>query len=410
MVRRIETVIVGGGQGGLAVSYFLSQHKREHLILEQAQQAANAWRKRWDSFTLVTPNWMLKMPGAEDHGHPTDGFLSKTQTIAYFENYIQTFQLPLQYDTQVINVEPTEKGYRVTTDITTYEADNVVIATGLFQKPKIPTFSTNLTPTINQLHSGNYRNPTDLPAGAVLVVGAAQSGFQIAEELYQSGRKVYLCVGGSSGRAPRRYRGKDCFEWLETIRFLDRTPDKLPSPAARFAGNPHVSGRDGGHTLNVHQFARDGVVLLGHIQGGEAGKIHLVDDLKDSLTKIDGFEAKLTDMIDNAILQNNLDVPEEQLPILRDGYDAPVIDTLDLQAEGISSIIWAMGYKFSFDMVKLPIYDSFGYPIQTRGVTAYAGLYFMGLPWLHTQKSGIIAGVSDDAAFIVSDIIQRHMH
>ncbi len=407
MARQIETVIIGGGQAGLAISYYLSQHKREHIILEQTQQAASAWRLRWDSFTLVTPNWMLKMPGAEYSGNHPNDFLTKAQTIQYFETYIQQFRLPIQYGIQVTGIEPTEKGYRVFCDDATYEASNVVMATGLFQQPKIPAFSKALTPSILQIHSGEYRNPAALPHGAVLVVGTAQSGCQIAEELYQSGRKVYLGVGSSSGRAPRHYRGKDCFDWLEIIHFLDRTPDKLPSPAARFAGNPHVSGKGGGHSLNLHQFARDGVTLLGRIQGGEGSKIHLANDLKDSLAKVDGFETRLTGMIDSAIAQNNLDVPEDHLPVLRDGYDVPVMDTLDLIAEGISTIIWAMGYNFSFKLLNLPMFDSFGYPIQSRGVTSYPGLYFMGLPWLHTQKSGLIAGVGEDAAHIVSNIVNR---
>jgi putative flavoprotein involved in K+ transport len=408
MAQQVETVIIGGGQAGLATSYYLRQQGHEHIVLEKSGAAGSAWRSRWDSFTLVTPNWMLQMPGAEYTGDKPDGFLSRKKTVRYFEEYVEQFKLPVHFGVTVSTVESIEKGYCVTAEDAVYEARNVVVATGLYQHPKLPPFSANITPAVTQLHSGQYRNADSLPPGAVLVVGTAQSGCQIAEELYQSGRKVYLCVG-STGRAPRRYRGKDCFYWLDLIHFLDRTPDKLPSPAARFAGNPHTSGKGGGHNLNLHQFTRDGVVLLGRIQGADNGKISLAGDLKENLTKCDQFEARLIGMIDGAIQQNGLDAPEETLPQLRDGYDAPLIESLDLEAEGISTIIWAMGYTFNFDMVKLPLFDDFGYPVQQRGVTAYPGLYFMGLPWLHTQKSGLIAGVGKDAAYIASDIVNNRM-
>jgi putative flavoprotein involved in K+ transport len=282
----------------------------------------------------------------------------------------------------------------------------VVIATGLFQRPKIPTFSADLSSQITQIHSGQYRNPQSLPPGAVLVAGSAPSGCQIAQELYQSGRRVYLCTG-SAGRAPRRYRGKDIYEWLYLSGFLDRTTDKLPSPKAKFDANPHVSGRDGGQTLNLHQFARDGVVLLGRLQGGREGKIWLAPDLKDSLAKADQVEADIVKLVDGYIAQNGLDAPQENLPVLRDGYEAQEISELDLRSAGITTIIWAMGYRFDFNLVKLPIFDDDGYPIQKRGVTGHPGLYFVGLPWLYKQKSGLLVGVGEDADFIASTIANR---
>ncbi|MEZ4671191.1 MAG: NAD(P)-binding domain-containing protein [Anaerolineae bacterium] len=393
MSQQVETVIVGGGQAGLATSYCLKQQGLEHIVLERSAAPTNAWRERWDSFTLVTPNWMLKMPGAEYADDNPNGFLTKDEIIRYFESYVSRFALPVHYNVLVNSIEPHSGGYRVTAAEAVYEARHVIVATGLFQTPKVPAFATAIPSSVLQLHSGQYRNPNSLPPGGVLVVGTGQSGCQIAEELYQSGRKVFVSVG-STGRAPRRYRGKDCFEWLELIHFLDRTPDKLPSPAARFAGNPHTSGRDGGHNLNLHQFARDGVALIGHVQGVEDGKMRVAGNLKENLAKSDGFEGRLVGMIDAAVEQNHLDVPEEKLVILRDGYDVPIMDTLNLKSEGIGTIIWAMGYDFSFDVVKLPIFDSFGYPLQQRGITDYPGLYFMGLPWLHTQKSGLIAGLA----------------
>ncbi|MDO8531018.1 MAG: FAD-dependent oxidoreductase [Dehalococcoidia bacterium] len=409
MGQSIETIIIGGGQAGLSTSYHLAQRGCEHIVLEQAAQAGNAWRNgRWDSFTLLTPNWSFRLPGAEYHGNAPDGFMARDDIVACFEQYVERFHLPVRYGVRVTSVvrKADGKGYLVRTEETAWEAQHVVMATGLFQQPKIPSCRTDLSARITQLDSGKYRNPQALPPGAVLVVGSAQSGCQIAEELYQNGRRVYLCVGGA-GRVPRRYRGKDVYEWLHLSGFLDRTADKLPSPKAKFTGNPHVSGRDGGRALNLHQFARDGVVLLGRLQGARDNTIWLADDLKDSLAKADKFEAEVVKLTDNFIAQNGLNAPPENLPQLRDGYDADAITKLDLHSVGITTIIWAMGYVFDFSLVKLPIFDSDGYPVQKRGVTDYPGLFFIGLPWLYKQKSGLLIGVGEDADFIASAIAAR---
>ncbi len=401
MTEYIDTIIIGGGQGGLSTSYYLKQRGREHIILEQADQAAEAWRNRWDSFTLNTPNSMTRLPGAEYQGDDPDSFINRNEIIAYFAAYIERFELPIRYGVQVTSVKPIKAGYLVTTAETAFEAANVVIATGLYQQPRIPPFSTNLSAEIRQLHSSEYRNPEALPAGAVLVVGSAQSGCQIAEELYQGGRKVYLSVG-SAGRLPRRYRGKDVTYWLEALGFFGRTADKLPSPKARFAGSAHSTGKDGGHTINLHQFAQDGVILLGHIQSAKESWISLAPDLMENLAKADKLEADVVNEVDQYVEKNGLDAPLETLPELRDGYEVDVILELDLDSAGITSVIWATGFKFDFSLVKLPTFDEDGYPVQKRGVTEYPGLYFVGLPFLHTFKSGLLFGVGDDAAHVVS--------
>jgi putative flavoprotein involved in K+ transport len=407
MSERLDTIIVGGGQAGLATSYYLKQRGREHVVLEQAAQAGNAWRNdRWDSFTFLTPNWSFRLPGAEYQGDAPDGFMLRDEIVARFEQYVERFRLPVHYRVRVTAVEQDAEGqggYLVRTNGTVMQARNVVIATGLFQRHKIPSFSADLATHITQRHSGQYRNPRSLPAGAVLVVGSGQSGCQIAEELYTSGRKVYLCVG-SAGRAPRRYRSKDFYEWLHLSGFLDRTVDQLPSPKAKFAANPHVSGRDGGHTINLHQFARDGVVLLGHLKGARASRVWLAPDLKESLAKADKWEAEIVKLIDGFIAQAGLSVPPESLPQLRDGFEGEEIAELDLQAAGITTIIWAIGYGFDFSLVDLPVLDSDGYPVQKRGVTDRPGLFFVGLPWLYKQKSGLLVGVGEDADHVASVI------
>jgi putative flavoprotein involved in K+ transport len=240
----------------------------------------------------------------------------------------------------------------------------------------------------------------------VLVVGSAQSGCQIVEDLHLGGRKVYLVTSGA-GRAPRRYRGRDCYEWLVLAGFVDRTPDKLPSPKAKFGPNPHVSGARGGRSLNLHQFARDGVTLLGHLRGANERKLAFAPDLADNLARADKFEADLVKLVDGYIEKAGVTAPKEQLPELRDGYAAKETLELDLAQAGIRTIIWAMGYSFNFNLVKAPVFDEDGYPVQTRGATSYRGLCFVGLPWLYKQKSGLLLGVGDDAAHIADAIVSE---
>lgn len=407
MTDPIETIIIGGGQAGLSVSYYLSRQGRQHVILEQAAQAGNAWRNhRWDSFTFVTPNWMIQLPGGEYHGDDPDGFLSRAEIVKYFEQYAIQHHLPVHYGVKVTAVEPHKAGYLVTTGTGTYLSTNVVIATGSFQRSKVALFSRSFPTYIRQLGSDEYRNPGMLPPGAVLVVGTGQSGCQIAEELYQAGRKVYLSVG-SNGRLPRRYRGKDITFWLNRAGWFDRTVEKLPSPKARFAGNPQITGAHGGHSLNLHQFARDGVVLLGHLGDVHKGRLVIAPDLKESLAKVDKFEIDMLKMIDETIESSGLDLPKESLPVLKDGYSVDEVLELDLEAAGITSLIWAMGYDFDYRLVRLPIFDADGYPFQTRGVTAHPGLFFIGLNWLHKRKSGQLLGVGEDAQFVASRVLDR---
>jgi putative flavoprotein involved in K+ transport len=238
----------------------------------------------------------------------------------------------------------------------------------------------------------------------VLVVGSAQSGAQIAEELNEAGRKVFLAVSGA-GRMPRRYRGKDANFWSDRLGLYDRTISDLPSAKSKFAGKPHISGVRGGHTLNLHQFARDGVELLGHLRGVRDGRIVLAADLHNSLAKADQFEADFVTTVDTYIAKMGIEAPQETLPSLQDGFMQLLTNELDIDAANITNVIWATGYRFDFSLVKLSIFDDDGYPIQTRGVTTCRGLFFVGLPWLHNAKSGLIYGVGDDAAYVVQKII-----
>jgi putative flavoprotein involved in K+ transport len=407
MLHKIDTVIVGGGQAGLAISYYLSQEGREHVVLERAPAVANAWRnQRWDSFTLVTPNFQVRMPGAEYDGNDPYGFMSLAEVVEYFDDYVARFRLPVRCGVEVFSVEKVGDGYVVRTSEKNYAAENVVIATGLYQSPKIPPFSMEIPPSILQLHSMDYKNPSSLPEGAVLVVGTGQSGAQIAQELYQSGRKVYLSIG-SAGRVPRRYRGKDINDWFTRIGMFDSKVEELKSAADKFHPHPQISGKNGGQSLNLHQFARDGVILLGHVRDVHEGKLILTPDLKETLAKVDQFETNTLKMVDDYISRTGLDAPTETIPQLRDGYSQEVIPELDLKDSGIATVLWATGYTFDFSLVKFPVVDADGYPIQKRGVTEYEGLYFLGMPWIHSRRSGILFGVGDDAAYLATHIVAR---
>lgn len=402
-----ETVIIGGGQAGLSTSYYLKQAGNEHLILEKASKPADAWRNsRWDSFTLVTPNWSVKIPGAEYNGDNREGFMPRDEVVRYFESYIEKFQLPVRYMQNVLSIEPMDhNGYKIITEEAVFETKNVVVATGFEQFPKIPESAQKISADITQLHSSRYKNPESLPDGAVLIVGTGQSGCQIAEELYQSGRKVFLCTG-SAGRAPRRYRGKDTVEWLYTLGFFNITPDKLPVPIEHFAP-PHVSGGKGGHNLNLHQFSIDGVTLLGHFRSADSDKIYLAPDLFENLTKADQFELNVLKMIDGFIQANGLDAPVEEIPQLSNGYNQLIIEELNLTQEGIKTIIWACGYSYDYSIVKLPVHDKRGFPIQKNGVAEYPGLYFVGMPWMPSLKSVMLSGVGEAAKYIAAKISER---
>ncbi len=411
MTEQIETVIIGGGQAGLALSYYLTRQGRAHLVLEQGR-VGETWRSgRWDSFTLNTPNWMTQLPGFPYQGDDPDGFLPREDIVAYLEQYAASFHAPLHCGVRVTAVrqQPGGESYLVEAEQMTCEARNVVLATGAYPKPKLPTASAALPVDICQMPTSEYHNPQMLPSGAVLVVGTGQSGCQIAEDLYESGRQVYLSTS-SCGRLPRRYRGKDITWWLTRTGFFDSTLDQLPAPNARFACNPHVSGNYGGHDINLREFARQGIILLGHVQAAQGKQIILAPDLQENLARADAFAAQITQGIDEYIKKTGIEVAANRTTAEASSNGAtatkPML-TLDLQSAGISTIIWASGYQLDFGWVQLPVFDQAGSPVHQRGVTAFPGLYFLGLHWLYKRKSALLYGVGEDAAFIASAIAER---
>jgi putative flavoprotein involved in K+ transport len=411
MAEQIETVIIGGGQAGLALSYYLTQQRRAHVVLERGR-VAETWRsQRWDSFTLVTPNWMTQLPGSPYQGADPDGFLPHDEIVTTLERYAQSFCAPLRCGVQAsaVRLQPAGKGYLVETSEGSFEAVDVVLATGGFPRPKIPQASITIPVNVMQLHSSQYRRPGLLPAGAVLVVGSGQSGSQIAEELHQHGRQVYLCVS-RCGRSPRHYRGKDVMWWVNQIGGYDRTIDSLPSPGARFACHPDLSGKDGGHEINLRKLASEGVVLLGRLQEGQGSRAILALDLEENLNRADAQAEQLMQAIDNFVLRTGMDAPadsriEDTSPVWVPPAK-PILE-VDLYAAGISTVIWATGFQFDFGWVHVPVFDEAGAPLHQRGVTSSPGLYFLGLPWLYKEKSALLFGIGEDAAFLAAAIAAR---
>jgi putative flavoprotein involved in K+ transport len=409
-MERIDTIVVGAGQAGLVTSYHLQRAGHEHLVLERGSTVAPVWRtERWDSFTTVTPNWGLKLPGMPYAGPNPHGFLPRDEISHLFARYAAHFALPVKLNTPVLSVTPVPGGeFRVATPEKVYLSRSVVIATGYEQQPRMPGASAAMRADLMQLHSSQYRNPHGLPDGAVLVVGSGQSGAQIAEDLYQHGRRTFLATS-RAGRVPRRYRGKDIVEWLVATGFFGITPGKLPVPKVQFVA-PHVSGRDGGRTLNLHQFARDGVTLLGHLQVADGGSLTFAPDLHDNLTEADQFETQVLRMIDDFVQSTGSKAPAEWVPQLRNGFAQRAVDRLDTAVEGITSIIWATGFRHEYGLVRAPVFAADGFPLQKRGVSVQPGLFFVGMPWMPSLQTGNLIGVGEAAAHVAHAVGVRADH
>jgi putative flavoprotein involved in K+ transport len=405
MAERIETVVVGGGQAGLSVSHFLSAAGREHVVLERGD-VAHTWRtRRWDGFYLNTPKWTQHLPGYEYAGPEPDAFSSLDETIAYLVGYAEAIRAPVRTGVSVTGLRPREGGLDVETDYGVVHAANVVVATGAYHEPTPTALAEAVPDDVLQLHTSAYRNPEQLPQGAVLVVGAGQSGCQIADELLQDGRRIYLSVGRCPW-IPRRYRDREIVHWLVDIGFVDQTVDSLPSPAARLACNAPVSGNDGGHDCNPLWLEERGASLLGRLRAVDGRRIAVAPDLEKSLAFGAEKLADLMRQIEEHVAANGLEAPDPEPAPELPARPAP-IEELDLLDAGVSTILWSNGYRPSFGWIDAPLFDDHGWPAQVRGVTELPGLYFVGLHWLHTRRSSLLFGVGADAEHVVSHLVAR---
>ncbi|OXM72537.1 MULTISPECIES: flavin-containing monooxygenase [Amycolatopsis] len=401
--REVEVLVVGGGQAGLAMSEHLSDCGVPHLVLER-HRIAERWRtQRWDSLVANGPAWHDRFPGLEFGDLAPDAFASKDQIVGYFEAYAEKIAAPIRTGVEVTSVRrhTGRPGFRVETSDGALDARFVVAATGPFQRPVIPPIVPDDAGPV-QIHSSSYRNPEQLPEGAVLVVGAGSSGVQIAEELHRSGRRVYLSVGPHD-RPPRRYRGRDFCWWLGVLGKWDADTPPRGAEHVTIA----VSGARGGHTVDFRALAALGINLVGMTSSFDGGTLRFNPDLGANIARGDANYLALLDEADAFVERNGLDLPEE--PEARELGPDPACVTdptleLDLAAAGITSIVWATGFAVDYGWLQVDALDENGRPRHRRGVSTEPGVYFLGLPWLARRGSSFIWGVWHDAKFVADHI------
>jgi putative flavoprotein involved in K+ transport len=391
MGKHVDALVVGGGQAGLSVSWHLKRRGREHAVLDRGN-IGDTWRQRWDSFCLVTPNWTCRLPGFPYDGDEPDGFMKRDQIVAYIERFAESFEPPYRAGVEVRRLTSSRNGERFLLDTSDglLSADNVIIAAGTFQQSKLPAWSGELADDIVQLHT--------------------RDGCQVVQDLHATGRAVHLSVG-SAGRIPRRYRGRDIMQWLKAAGLWEVPVDEHPSGRAiRFKPHPHLSGRDGGQTIDLRRLALDGVMLHGHLVNAEGSRVFFADDLAESLDAVDEACRKRLAAIDAYIAKDGIEAPPgdlEQVDWQPESESESESATLDLRGAGISSVIYGTGFRFDFGWIDLPVLDQGGYPRYERGVTPVPGLYFVGLHWLHTWGSGLFYQVGRDAEYVVDHLCRR---
>ncbi len=405
-IEKVDTLVVGGGQAGLAMSAHLGQCGVPHLVLEK-DRIAERWRSgRWDSLVANGPVWHDRFPGLAFPDLDPDAFAAKEQVADYFVEYAERIKAPVRCGVEVTQVQRNlgRRGFRVETSDGVIEANTVVCATGPFQRPIIPPVVPKDAAFL-QIHSCDYRNPGQLPEGAVMVVGAGSSGAQIAEELLQAGKRVMLSVG-RHGRPPRAYRDRDYCWWLGVLGKWDAP---APNP-----GTEHVtiavSGAQGGHTVDFRRFAAQGMTLVGRTQAFKAGVLSFAPDLVKNIAAGDANYRSMLDEADAYIARNGLELPEEpEARVMDPDPDCMTNPILALNLAGafVTSIIWATGFALDFRWLRVDAFDATGKPKHQRGVSSEPGIYFLGLPWQSRRGSAFIWGVWHDAKYLADHIITQ---
>ncbi|MBI3647791.1 MAG: NAD(P)-binding domain-containing protein [Actinobacteria bacterium] len=404
MAERIDTVVIGGGQAGLATSHELTRAGVEHVVMDWGR-IGETWRNRWDSFCLVTPNWSLQLPGGPYDGVDPDGFMPRDQIVEYLERYAEGLGAPVREDIEVTSLEPAEEDrFLLRTSGGEIQARTVVVSTGAYQLPHRPARASSLPAELPQIDVEGYRNPEALPPGKVLVIGSGQTGCQLAEELHEAGREVFL----SCGRAPwvpRRLGDRDIFWWVLETGFLDQPVTALPTPAARLAANVLASGHSGGHDLHLRTLRSAGVTLLGHFLEAEGRRALFAPDLGESVAWGDERYLQIMDLVRKLVAERGLAMPDIPEP---EPFDARAPEHLDLSDFG--AVIFTGGFRPDYGRwVKVPgAFDELGFPNHVEGASSAAqGLYFVGVHFLRTRKSSLLCGVGKDAAIVANQIAAR---
>lgn len=404
----ITTVIVGAGQAGLAMSHSLTERGVDHVVLERGRIGERWQSERWDSLRLLTPNWMTRLPGYSYRGTDPDGFMTMPEVAGFFGAYARSFDAPVLDETTVIRARTTADGYELDTTRGTISCRSIVAATGACATPAIPDIATAAPSRLHQITPKHYRRPGQLPAGGVLVVGASASGVQLAKELHESGRPVTLAVGNHT-RIPRRYRGLDIHEWFDLMGTLDRRHDTVSDlEAARREPSLQLVGTTDGRSLDLLELQRIGVTLTGRVERFTGERARFDGRLATDVASADAAQIRLLDRIDGWARQNGLD--REIDPVSRPtpvAISDEVID-IDLRRAGITSVLWATGYRPDYSWLDLPVVRRDGTILHDGGVVADSpGLYLMGLPMMRTRKSTYIDGVGADAEALADHLAGR---
>jgi putative flavoprotein involved in K+ transport len=405
--RSTTAVIIGGGQAGLAMSRCLTDRGVDHVVLERGR-VAERWRsERWSSLRLLTPNWQTRLPGWRYGGDEPDGFMAMPEVVAFLDGYAASFDAPVHEHTTVRALERRGDAFVVMTDEGTWQASNVIIATGACDTPKVPPVAAGMHRSVHQTTPAAYRDPGGLPEGGVLVVGAGASGVQLALELHRSGREVVLSVGSHSV-LPRRYRGLDIQWWLDRTGILDRRAEDVADlDAARREPSLQLAGDRTGASLGLDRLQRAGVRLAGRLTGVRSRRVTFADDLAASCAAAHERQRRVLDRIDNHIVATGLagevDDPVRPAPVQ---VERPVLD-VDLRRAGVSTVLWATGYQRRYPWLHIPVLDAAGEIRHHGGMTPVPGLYVIGLPFLRRRKSTFIDGVGPDAEELTDHLVAR---
>lgn len=401
-----DVVIVGGGQAGLCISHYLQKEGIDHVVLEKESELTHAWRqKRWDNFTLVTPNWQCLLPDHPYNGNDPDGFMKKNEIVEYLDSFIEKLNPPALLNVQVTHVaKVAPQQFEIETNLGKTTAKQLVVAAGGYHTPIYPKLSETLPENVLVIHSEQYFNVDQLPEGNVLVVGSGQSGAQIAEDIHLAGKKVYLSTGDAP-RCARFYRGKDVVTWLFEMGYYETTvKDHRYSEEVRNSTNHYVTGRDGGRDIDLRKFALEGMQLLGRFEDFQNGQLVFRPDLNQNLKMADATYNRINASIDDYIAKNNITTDEPASVYHPLWIPEQEITHIDLAAENITSIIWCIGFRPDYSWIDLDIFQNNGYPMHDRGITVDSDVCFIGLPWLNTWGSGRFMDVGKDAKYIVDHI------
>ena len=403
-MNEVDAIVLGAGQAGLAASHELAHAGVDHVVFER-ERIGETWRRHWEGFCLVTPNWSVQLPGHPYDGSDPDGFMPRDEIVAYLERYAAGLSTPVRDGVTIASVTSKNGGgFVVGTSAGTYHSASLVLATGAYQRPHRPDGAGALSGALLQIDVDDYHSPESLPPGGILIVGSGQSGCQIAEELHQAGRHVVLACGRAPW-APRRIGDRDLVWWLVESGFLDASVESLPGPEARLFANVLASGHEGGHDMHLRTLRLLGITLTGHFRGASDSRAHFAPDLADSCKWGDDRHDQIMGLVKAVVDRDGLDAPDIEDPA---PFDPAMPEELDLA--GFGTVMFAGGFRPDYaSWLPWPnAFDDHGFPIQRDGTsTVVDGLHFVGLHFLRKRKSALLIGVGEDAEIVARAIAGR---